>query len=160
MAQLIPPIALGLAGETLPGFAAVELFDPTSRVGGTPEEILAITVAIALSTHGLAAADDELPADDSDRGGWWADAFEESGFRVGSRAWLGSRSALTTAEIERYRERQAEALAFLVAEGLASEVAVTATRIAGAEGVELTVTIDRGEAVDLRYAELWRGINA
>lgn len=124
-------------------------------------EPLVRAVVISLFTWRRARPDDELPG--SDRFGWWGDGFATvAGDRIGSRLWLLSREKLVPRTIERAREYAREALDWLIEDGVASRVEVTAERY-GLDGLALACRIYRsagGAPVDLRFSNAWEFIHA
>jgi len=88
------------------------------------EESLSTVVLLSLLTDRTAQANEVDPG--ADRRGWWADAFaEQVGDMFGSRLWLLAREKQLPATIARARAYIEEALAWLVADGLAKSVMAT-----------------------------------
>lgn len=107
---------------------------------------LRTAVLVSLFTDCRAEADDELPAGDGDRRGSWDDPER------GSRLWLLSREKQTARTLERAREYAEEALAWLVEDGIARAVTVTAEWVrTGVLG--LRVVIER--AAGGRFEEMF-----
>lgn len=127
----------------------------------TPPEPLVRAVVISLLTWRRANADDVLPADA--RQGWWGDSLADvPGDRIGSRLWLLARENLTAATVARAREYCAEALQWLVDDGVAAALDVQAERV-GIDrlGIVVMVTRSRGAAsVSIRFDNVWGFINA
>jgi phage gp46-like protein len=116
-------------------------------------------VIISLFSWGRALPDDELPG--TDRMGWWGDSFPQvAGDRIGSRLWLLARTTIRTATPAKVREYATEALAWLIADGVASDVIVQAERD-GLYQVSLWCQIVRGNApnLDIRFNDAWSFIN-
>jgi len=88
------------------------------------EQGLRNAVLVSLFTDRRAADDDPLPAGDDDRRGCWMDGFDDH--IRGSRLWLLSREAATADVLLRAQEYAEEALAWMVARGVARAVTVTA----------------------------------
>lgn len=106
-----------------------------------------------------AAPDDALP-DGKSRMGWWGDNYaQNAGDRWGSRLWLLAREPLTAAVIERARGYALEALAWMLEDGVASQVDVAAERF-GLSGLALNVTIVRhdGSVRALKFSDAWKVI--
>lgn len=62
-----------------------------------------------------------------DRRGWWADVFaENSGDEFGSRLWLLEREKVLPETVQRARRYVREALQWMLDDGLATDVAVSA----------------------------------
>jgi phage gp46-like protein len=119
---------------------------------------LRTAILLSLFTDRRAEADDNLPAGDGDRRGWWADEFSAVGSdRIGSRLWLLDRSKATPDIAKRAEEIAREALAWLIEDRVASSVDVAAA----AGGIlTLAVTVHRptGDPVAFRFAQVWTGI--
>jgi len=117
-------------------------------------------VLASLFTWGRAAEDDPLPDFSDDRKGYWADAYPAvEGRRVGSRLWLLAREIVTDETIERARPYAQEALAWLVADGIASRVEVAVAR-SGVNRVDALIEIFRpqGQVFRIRYENLWNDL--
>jgi len=113
---------------------------------------LQTAVILSLFCDRRAEADDVLPDASGDRRGWWADAWPDvAGDLWGSRGWLLER-AKELPEVERRAEAYAEqALAWLIADGVASAVRASAQRLR--RGVlALRIVIERSEE---GYAAAW-----
>ena len=116
---------------------------------------LARAVVISLFTWGRARADDELPG--TERMGWWGDSHPAvARDRIGSRLWLLARAKITAHTAQRAREYAEEALAWLVTDGVASQVLVHAER-AGLSQISIGCQIVRGNApaLDIRFNNAW-----
>lgn len=122
---------------------------------------LETAVLVSLFTDRRAEADDVLPSGGTDRRGWWADAYSlrqgdplES---TGSRLWLLSREKTTAQALLLAQEYAEEALAWLVADGVASAVQVAAER--QGERLAIGVTIQRPSQppAQFRFASFWQG---
>ncbi|WP_034627143.1 phage GP46 family protein [Desulfocurvibacter africanus] len=88
---------------------------------------LRTAVLLSLLTDRRAEDDDEIPDGTGDRRGWWADAYaEREGDRWGSRLWLLRRSKQLPETVRLAREYAEEALAWMVEDGVATSVSVTA----------------------------------
>ncbi|WP_451998988.1 phage GP46 family protein [Azospirillum argentinense] len=124
----------------------------------TTSDPLVRAVLMSLFTWARAQPGDVLPADR--RMGWWGDTYPTvAGDCIGSRLWLLSREKLLPETLRRAREYAEEALAWLVTDGVARRVEVTADR-RGADGLTLTCRIWRrdGTPVDLRFDDAWEAI--
>jgi len=80
--------------------------------------------------------------------GWWADAYDETGDRFGSRLWTLT-GRLTDAELRRAEQYVSEALAWLKRDGLASTVSAVATRAPEFGRIRLEIYIDGVSSVVL-----------
>ena len=142
-----------------------EMMDRTVVIDGAPLSLdltagdpLTRAVLMSLFTWGRAKPSDTLPADR--RMGWWGDSYPTAaGDRIGSRLWLLSREKLLPETINRAREYAQEALAWLVADGVAQRVEVTAER-RGTDGLTLTCRIWRrdGQPTEIRFDDAWEAI--
>lgn len=77
-------------------------------------------VIVSLFTDRRAESDDEIPDGSGDRRGWWADPA------LGSRLWLLARAKETPDTLARARAYAIEALQWLIDDGVATAVDVTA----------------------------------
>lgn len=100
------------------------------REGGNllTDEGLEAAVLISIFTHRRAGRD-LLPAGTTDLQGWWGDAFAPvPGDRVGSLLWLLNRRQLTDAAAIEARGWIQDCLAWMVADGVTTEVHVDTAR--------------------------------
>ena len=134
----------------------------TSTGDFAPEAGLETAIIISLGTDAMARDDDELPDGTDDRRGWWGDLAEQPGGprdETGSRLWLLDRAVMTQETLRRAEQYAADALAWLVTDGVAERVDVTASEIQpGAIG--LAILINAGTARAGHYNFIWRGIGA
>ena len=100
------------------------------------------------------------PDDDTDTvNGWWGDSFPTvANDRIGSRLWLLRRSKLTNSTAARARDYARQALAWLVDDGVASRVDITAIRT-GLQSLRLEIIIYRGGQHSITFDDLWSEIN-
>lgn len=119
--------------------------------GLAEDDGLQTAVVLSLFTDARARVDDALPDGSTDRRGWWGDAFaDRTGDRMGSRLWLLHREKQLAQVPQRAREYAQEALAWLIEDGIAREVRVTAEWVS--QGVlALGVEIRRGAGAPVRY---------
>jgi len=116
-------------------------------------------VIISLFTWGRARPDDQLPGDE--RMGWWGDSYAPvQGDRIGSRLWLLARAKITQHTPKHAKEYAQEALAWLIDDGVASEVVVQAER-AGLSQISLGCVIVHGsnDRLDIRFNNAWSFLN-
>lgn len=116
-------------------------------------------VIISLFTWGRAKPDDKLPG--TERMGWWGDTYAATpGDRIGSRLWLLARSTITNQTPGQARKYAEEALAWLVADGVASHVIVQAER-STLDRIDLWTQIVRGNSprLDIRFNDAWSFLN-
>lgn len=131
-------------------------------VGGgalVSEPDLNTAVIISLFTDRRAEPDDELPNPTGSRRGWWGDALAER--RIGSRLWLLSREKQLREVLNRAKEYAAEALAWMVEDGVAQQVTVDA-QIVSTGLLGLSVQIDRNNAQPavFRYELAWNQLRS
>lgn len=95
---------------------------------------LTTAILVSLFTDRRANPDDELPAGDGDRRGWWGDAFptpvlgtESEQDRIGSRLWLLSRALAIPETLVRAQQYAEEALGWMIGDKIASAVTVEAS---------------------------------
>lgn len=127
--------------------------------GLAEDDGLETAVLLSLFTDRRAEADDVLAGASDDRRGWWADqTLDVAGDKIGSRLWLLAREKQTNAVLVRAQEYAEEALAWLVQDGFARSVAVTA-EIVRSGLLGLTVEIARSDkpAAKYRFETFWRG---
>lgn len=117
---------------------------------------LASAVLISLFTDRQASADDELPDSTGDRRGWWADV--DQAVAIGSRLWLLNREKLTDDVAKKAVLYAKESLAWLIDDGIASAVNVTATVERNRLDLEVEITRD-AVASSFRYAWAWSQIS-
>ena len=128
-------------------------------IGGdlATDDGLRTAVALSLLCDRLAEADDTIPDGTDNRRGWWADAIaDEDGDRWGSRLWLLGREK-ELPEVRRLAEAYArEALAWLLEDGVATEIDVTAETL-GRDVLWIRPIINRGDGSRLadRYQYVW-----
>lgn len=118
---------------------------------------LETAVILSLFTDARASDDDPLPFGESDRRGWWADAFPSvDRDRIGSRLWLLRREKQTQDTLNRAREYAEEALDWLIADGVARSVEVESFIVRNGV-LGLSVVIQRPDAsiARFRYETLW-----
>jgi len=103
------------------------LIDMDFGDGGTAiDESLRTAVIISLFTDRRAEPDDLLPDGGTDRRGWWADIYPQvDADRIGSRLWLLAREKQLPSVLQRAQAYAAEALQWLLDDGLVTELAVT-----------------------------------
>lgn len=124
---------------------------------------LQTALLISLFTDRLANADDDLPDNSGDRRGWWGDLAVEPPADgtvdlIGSRLWLLSRAKQTTQTAIAAQGYVAEALQWMIDDGVAADVAATVTFPALGQ-MAIRVVISRigagGTTVNHVYDVLW-----
>lgn len=133
-------IALGWNNAELRGEV---LLAPSGGLAG--DDGLTTSVLLSLFLDRRARADDALPdATAGDRRGWVGDAFDLTD-RLGSRLWLLDREKHTEETRRRAEEYAAEALDWLIEDGLATAVRISAEWLAtGVLGLRVEVDAATG----------------
>jgi phage gp46-like protein len=139
-------------------------FDPNTLVGDLAiaggglvmDGGLTTAVMMSLFTDRRADADDPIDplTDDGDRRGWPGDLLNEPGDRIGSRIWLLRRAKLTEETRALLELYAAEALQWLVDDGVADTVVCTAT-IVQPEAISLVNQVMRGGKPLGRWDFVW-----
>lgn len=146
--------------EIGPGFG---YFDLSLASGSVVEDhSLETAVILSLFTDRRAEVDDALPEGGGDRRGVWSDAFADiPGDLQGSRLWLLSRSKQLPDVANRARQYAEEALQWLIDDGIAAQVNVSAESVArGILGLQVQIVKPDGEAVGFKFSNLWEALNA
>ncbi len=119
---------------------------------------LETAIRLSLFTDRRALEGDDLPegtgAFGEDLRGYWADVFSSTG-PMGSRLWTLKRSALTNETRQRARDFSLEALDWLIAVGIASEINIE-TEVAAGGLLKIGIEVVREADTPARYAYLWR----
>jgi phage gp46-like protein len=117
---------------------------------------LRTAVIISLFSDARARDDDPLPQPGADKRGWWGDALAEvEGDRIGSRLWLLHREKITPSVLTRARDYARDALAWLIEDGIAKSIEVTAEAIRPATlGLGIVITRPEGPARQ-RFDFVW-----
>lgn len=117
------------------------------------DESLRTAVFISLFTDKLAGPDDELPATEDWRRGWWGDCLATvSGDRIGSHLWLLFRCKQTEETRRRGEEYTRAALAWMVEDGVARGVDVEAAWLEPVTGVLcIAIAIHKPDGSAERY---------
>lgn len=125
----------------------------------TAENTLQTAVMLSLFTDRLANADDVIPDKTTDRRGWWADAIaEQPQDNIGSRLWLLDREKQTLNVLRRAEEYAYESLTWLLDDGIAKAINVTATNPKNG-WLKLDINIDRPDQDPARYSYIWEALN-
>lgn len=113
---------------------------------------LLTALLISLFSDAQAGRNDVIPDGSGDPRGWWAGP-------IGSRIWLRSRSRQSAVVLALVKSDIADALAWLVADGVAAAVDVTTewTR-PGMLGAEVVIRRRDGRRAALRFSSLWETI--
>ena len=119
---------------------------------------LQTAVLISLFTDRVANLDDVIPDGSGDPRGWWGDAGEQ--YPIGSRLWLLERSKQTDANADLARDYTAEALQWLIDDGVVASFDIAAQWIASGQlGLSVTAYKQDGSTVAMNFASVWQGIN-
>lgn len=115
---------------------------------------LKTAVVISLFTDRRARSDDPLPALDGDRRGWVGDALSDvPDDLIGSRLWLLAREKQTEETRRRAEEYAREALTWLLAEKVATDITVTAEwRARGWLGLAIAIRLRKGGIENFQFA--------
>jgi len=92
-----------------------------------PERDLTTAILLSLFTEARAEASDPLPQGETNRRGYWADAYAEvDGDKFGSKLWLLDREKSLVVVAAKAKQYAEQALAWLKEDGIAQAVRVTA----------------------------------
>jgi phage gp46-like protein len=121
---------------------------------------LRTAVLLSLFTDRRAEEGDVLPDAETDRRGWWADAFPVvDGDKMGSRLWLLARAKQSQDVVDRAREYAREALAWLVEDKVASQVEVTSeVPSPGVLAIGVVVHRPNLDPVKFRFDDVWSAL--
>lgn len=127
------------------------------------DEGLDTAVVLSLFTDRRANDDDILPNFSDDKRGAWFDSYADvEGDQFGSRLWLLERAKLTAETVNRVREYCAEALNWMVRDGVAKAVNVVAeiTRNHPLGIIKTQIDIQRPDGSTTRYVfdKLWSAV--
>jgi len=124
------------------------------------ERGLKSAIVMSLFLDSRAGKDDVLPAGAADRRGWWGDLVAPiEGDRIGSRLWTLSREKVLPAVVARAESFAAEALQWLLDDGIAAKVTVRGEIFDG-DKLGLAIQIDKpqGDPVSFRFEDIWKGV--
>ena len=125
------------------------------------DEGLGTAVIISLFTDARASDDDPIPNANNDQGyidkrGWWGDLAnpEVEGDQIGSKLWLLERAKTTQENLNKAEDYALQALQWLIDDGIAKEVTVTAerTKIGENEVLALSVEITKVDGNQINYS--------
>lgn len=146
--------------EIGPGFG---FFDLSLVDGSLADDAgLESAVIVSLFTDRRADIDDILPAGGSDRRGVWSDIFNPvDGDLQGSKLWLLSREKQLSSVAVQARQYAEESLQWLIDDGIASAINVTAEIVAqGVLGVGVEIVKPSGDVINFKFSNLWEALNA
>lgn len=93
----------------------------------------------------------------ADRKGYWGDLAESDGYQWGSLLWTLYRQVITDTVITNCRQFCEDALQWMIDDGIAESVTVTAER-AGTYQINIGIIVVKRDTRDtLRYSYLWNG---
>ncbi len=118
---------------------------------------LETAVIISLFTDRRAGENDELPATETDRRGWWGNTMQDADDEIGSKLWLLCREKQLPVVMRRAEEYGNQALRWLVRDKVASKAKVIATNPRPG-WLLLGVVIHRpsGEKVNFKFDYNWQ----
>lgn len=116
---------------------------------------LETAILVSLFTDRMAAPDDVIPDGSGDPRGWWGDDPESP---IGSRLWLLRRAKQTTETLQRAYDYIAEALQWLIDDGVVAKFDITVewTRTSFL-GAKVVAYQKDGTKVSLAYSWAWNG---
>lgn len=121
-------------------------------------EDLVTAVLLSLFTDRVANADDVIPDASGDPRGWWGDAGAR--YPIGSRLWLLAREKQTPETQARAQDYIAEALQWLIDDGVVARFDIdTAWIAAGQLGARVIANQSDGTTVAMKFASLWQGVS-
>lgn len=126
---------------------------------------LETAIVISLFTDRRANPDDALPAEATDRRGWWGDATPPivngrpvADARIGSRLWLLSREKQMPIVVARAKEYCREALAWMIEDGVCERIDIEAEIVrTGTLGIGITIHRPASDAVSFKFDYAWQG---
>jgi len=133
--------------------------DPFENASTGEQDDLVMLVTMALFSDARASDDATPPDGTENRRGWWADTYEQDDWSTGSRLWLLDRAPLTQEGVNGAEDYAAQALEFLVTEGIAASVDVSAS-LNERSRVDLAIEIKQrdGETWAVKYEDLWQAV--
>ena len=116
---------------------------------------------VSLFTDRRAGDNDELPATETDRRGWWGNDYEERGDEVGSKLWLLRREKQMRSVVLRAEEYARDALRWMIGDRVAREVRVAGSiPRPGWLHLQIDITRPDGRNMNLKYAYNWQAQEA
>lgn len=114
---------------------------------------LVSAILVSLFTDRVAVPDDVSPDGTTDPRGWWGD---DAAYPVGSRLWLLSRAKQTDATLARAQGFIAEALQWLIDDGVVARFGITVEWTArGMLGARVIAYESSGAVMALNSSSLW-----
>jgi phage gp46-like protein len=146
-------IALIFDPDTMDFDAALDGADLKSETG------LATAIYMSWFTDAPAKPGDVIPDGTNDGRGWWGDYNARvDGDRIGSRLWLLKRSKRTAEVIRLAADYAREGLQWMIADGVAAAVDVSAGAQSTA-GILLTAVITKPGGNNSEFSYVWQGLN-
>ena|SRR5690348_11728614 len=103
---------------------------------------------------------EELPVEETDRRGYWADAINDDGDLIGSKLWLLKREKITSEVLVKARQYCEEALQWLVDDNIADRVDVITERTdLNQISIEIDIIKPHDGSVSRKYAFIWDNVN-
>lgn len=120
---------------------------------------LETAVIISLFTDRRANEDDELPSGD-DKRGWWGDSYANvDGDLIGSRLWLLAREKQMASVVDRAKTYAEEALRWMVEDGIAEKVFVSAEIVSkGVLGLLVEIYRPNVSPVKYQFNYVWEAM--
>lgn len=120
-------------------------------------------VILSLFTDRRAENDDVIPGGTDNKRGTWIDTFAEfEGDKFGSRLWLLERAKLVPETVNRVREYCAEALNWMIRDGVAKAVNVSAEIIRhhplGLINTQIDIIKPDGSTTRYKFDKLWSAV--
>lgn len=131
----------------------------TAKGGVSDTDPLFAAVVASLFTDQTADPAEMVPELGADRRGWWADAGDPPDRRMGSLLWLEHRPRKDAATRRRFEEKAEIALQWLIDDGIAVTVKVTAVYPPDLPewiGLQIRIVRPDGSVRDWRLDELWK----
>lgn len=119
---------------------------------------LQTAVLISLFTDRRVSADEELPAGETSRRGWWGDTNPAvPNDRIGSRLWLLYREKQLSEVVERANEYAREAVQWLIDDKVATRVEVLAESTKFQQlDIQITIYRPNRDEVKFKYNYNWQ----
>lgn len=117
---------------------------------------LGTAILISIFSDRLAEPDDKIPDLTSDARGWWGDLEED--YRVGSRMWLLSRSKQTPDVPIRAKVYLAEALQWLIDDGVVMKFDIETEFVGNQLHAGVTAHRSDGTTVAQHFSWVWNAL--
>lgn len=114
---------------------------------------LQTAIAISLFTR---ASDDLHDSEETRQSGWWADALQEDGVKIGSKLWTLARRKLTPETLSLAKGYAVDALRWLLKDGVASAIDAEVER-QGIKLIAMRIVITR--AAGEPWEHVWKGLD-